>query len=66
MRIYQLGQLPEELYPAVGGKAKGLDLLVRHGFQVPRGFVITDIDHLDEDAVYQAFGRPQQRLGHVD
>ena len=55
MRIYQLGQLPEELYPAVGGKAKGLDLLVRHGFQVPRGFVITDIDHLDEDAVYQAF-----------
>ena len=47
MRIYQLGQLPEELYPAVGGKAKGLDLLVRHGFQVPRGFVITDIDHLD-------------------
>ncbi len=55
MRIFQLGQLPEELYPAVGGKAKGLDLLVRHGFQVPCGFVITDIDHLDEDAVYQAF-----------
>ena len=28
MKIYQLGQLPEEIYPLVGGKAKGLDMLV--------------------------------------
>jgi len=55
MKIYQLGQLPEELYPSVGGKAKGLDMLVRQGFSVPKGFVITEIDHIDEEAIYQAF-----------
>ena len=55
MKIYQLGQLPEEIYPSVGGKAKGLDMLVRHGFIVPKGFVITDTEQIDEDAVYQAF-----------
>ncbi len=55
MRIYRLGSLPEEIYSTVGGKAKGLDQLVRQHFTVPRGFVITDIDKIDEDAVYQAF-----------
>ncbi len=55
MKIYQLGQLPEEIYPSVGGKAKGLDMLVRHGFTVPKGFVITDTDLIDEEAIYQAF-----------
>lgn len=55
MRIYPIGQLPEEIYPFVGGKAKGLDMLVRHGFTVPKGFVITDIEQIDEEAVYQAF-----------
>jgi pyruvate,water dikinase len=55
MKIYQLGELPEAIYPAVGGKAKGLDLLVRHHFNVPNGFVITDIDQIDEKAVCQAF-----------
>lgn len=55
MNIYQLGQLPQERYPEVGGKAKGLDLLVRHHYSVPKGFVITDIDDIDEDAVFRAF-----------
>lgn len=55
MTIYQLGQLPEEIYPSVGGKAKGLDMLVRHGFTVPKGFVITNSSQIDEEAIYQAF-----------
>ena len=55
MTIYPLGELPQDLYPQVGGKAKGLDLLIRNHFPVPRGFVITDIDKIDENAVYQAF-----------
>lgn len=55
MKIYQLGQLPEEIYPSVGGKAKGLDMLVRHGFTIPKGFVITEINQIDETAIYQAF-----------
>ncbi len=55
MKIYQLGQLPEEIYPSVGGKAKGLDMLVRQGFTVPKGFVITDTDQIDEETIYQAF-----------
>ena len=55
MKIYTLGELPESLYPKVGGKAKGLDLLIRQHFKVPKGFVITEIDQIDEEAVYQAF-----------
>jgi len=55
MNIYQLGQLPEDVYSSAGGKAKGLDLLVRHQFPVPKGFVITAIDPVDEEAVYRAF-----------
>ena len=36
MKIYPLGELPESLYAKVGGKAKGLDLLIRHRFTVPK------------------------------
>lgn len=55
MKIEQLGTLAEASYASVGGKASGLDLLVKEGFPVPGGFVITDIDKLDEDAIYEAF-----------
>jgi pyruvate,water dikinase len=55
MKIYALGELPEELHSRVGGKAAGLDLLIRHHFTVPKGFVITEIDSIDEDTLYQAF-----------
>ena len=55
MKIYPLGGLPEDVYPKAGGKAKGLDLLIKHHFTVPKGFVITDIDQIDEAAVYQSF-----------
>lgn len=55
MTIYQLGQVPEAVYPAVGGKASGLDLLVRHHYSVPKGFVVTDMDTMDEEALYHAF-----------
>ncbi len=55
MKIVQLGELPEALYSKVGGKAKGLDLLIRNYFKVPKGFVITEIDQLDEAALYRAF-----------
>lgn len=55
MKIYQLGELPEELHSRVGGKAAGLDLLIRHHFTVPKGFVITEIDSIDETVLYQAF-----------
>ena len=55
MKTEQLGTLAEASYASVGGKASGLDLLVKEGFPVPGGFVITDIDKLDEDAIYEAF-----------
>jgi len=55
MRIFALGNLPEAVYATVGGKASGLDLLIKNGFTVPPGFVITDLDALNEDAVYEAF-----------
>ena len=55
MKIYHLGSLPREMYAKAGGKASGLDLLVRSGFTVPKGFVVTEPEELDEDAVLQAF-----------
>ena len=55
MKIYHLGSLPREMYAKAGGKASGLDLLVRSGFTVPQGFVVTEPEELDEDAVLQAF-----------
>lgn len=55
MKVYQLGNIPEAACARVGGKASGLDLLIKNAFNVPRGFVITDIDTLDEGAVYEAF-----------
>ena len=64
MKIYPLGELPEDLYPKVGGKAKGLDLLIRQHFNVPKGFVITEIDQINKEAVCQAFDalKVQQKL----
>lgn len=55
MKIYQLGNLPQEIYANAGGKASGLDLLVKNGFTVPGGFVLSELEELNEDAVYQAF-----------
>jgi len=61
MTIYRLGRLPDDIYASVGGKAKGLDLLARHQFPIPKGFVMTEIDRIDEDAVYRAFDALEAR-----
>ena len=55
MKIYQLGQLPEDMYPKVGGKAMGLDLLVKNRFSVPKGFVVSETDTIDDNALLEAF-----------
>lgn len=44
MKIYTIGNLPENEYPNVGGKARGLDFLKKNNFTVPDGFIIADID----------------------
>ena len=44
MQIYKLGEVPKELQNSVGGKARGLDKLIKEGFNVPGGFVIIDAD----------------------
>ena len=55
MKIYNLGQIPENKYSDIGGKAKGLDLLIKNNFNVPKGFLITDIDLIDEKMIYDTF-----------
>ena len=55
MKIYKLGDIPENLYPFIGGKARGLDLLIKNGFSVPKGFMITDIDEINEKVIYEAY-----------
>ena len=32
MKIYTLGNIPESLYPSIGGKASGLDELIKKGY----------------------------------
>ncbi|MGN0818191.1 MAG: PEP/pyruvate-binding domain-containing protein [Candidatus Coproplasma sp.] len=48
MKIFSIGQLPEELYELVGGKARGLDFLKKRGYNVPSGFIVTEIEKADE------------------
>jgi len=48
MKIFKLGQIENEYLDKVGGKARGLDGLIRAGFSVPAGFVLADID-LEKD-----------------
>lgn len=38
MKLYLLGDIPQSIYDDIGGKAKGLDQLIKAGFKVPRGF----------------------------
>jgi len=47
-RIYNLQDIPEDLLPQVGGKAKGLYKLQQFGFNVPEAFIITDIDETED------------------
>ena len=56
MNLYKLGNIPEELYPSIGGKAKGIDMLIKHGYHVPKGFLITDLDDgIVEEEIYKLF-----------
>ena len=52
MKIYDLSNIPEEILDKVGGKAKGLYLLNKFSFNVPKGFILIDMaeenDFLDE------------------
>ncbi len=50
MKLYNIENIPEELLPKVGGKARGLNQLIKFGYQVPQAFVITDINEGDDFA----------------
>ena len=52
-KIFDIQSIPDELLPVVGGKARGLNQLIKFGYQVPRAFIITDIDEDEsfDDAV---------------
>ncbi|MCC6737694.1 MAG: hypothetical protein IT452_01505 [Planctomycetia bacterium] len=42
MRVFRLGQLPPEAASSAGGKARGLDALLRAGHPVPPGWAVLD------------------------
>ncbi|MCL2861841.1 MAG: PEP-utilizing enzyme [Firmicutes bacterium] len=42
MKIFNLGEIESDYLSKVGGKARGLDGLIRAGFNVPKGFVLVD------------------------
>jgi len=53
--IYDIGRIPEEALPHVGGKARGLQQLMECGLRVPAGFVVMDAgreEAADEAAAY--------------
>lgn len=43
MKIYDLFSIPDELLSEVGGKARGLYLLKKAGLNVPKGFILYDV-----------------------
>ncbi len=49
-KIYDIKSIPAELLPLVGGKARGLNSLVKFGFEVPEAFVVTGIKAEDDFA----------------
>ncbi len=56
MEIYQLKSIPEEMLSRVGGKAKGLYLLNKYGFEVPRGFILVNVkDEKDFETAYDFY-----------
>jgi len=60
IKTIDLKDIPHELLPEVGGKARGLNQLIKFGYDVPRGFIITGFGENDslEEAVsyYEASG----------
>lgn len=64
MKIYDLAGIPQESLDSVGGKAKGLNQLMKFGFNVPNGFILIDAC-CDEDyeQAYEYF--KSKNLGKV-
>lgn len=62
MKIIKLGNLDEEIYGAVGGKARGLDFLKKQGYNIADGFVVTDIGEIGESE-YQEIEKAFDELG---
>lgn len=46
--IFDINNIPDELLPGVGGKARGLNSLIKYGFSVPEAFIVTDIHDGDD------------------
>lgn len=42
-KTYKIDNIPAELLPQVGGKARGLHLLKKYGYNVPDAFIVTDV-----------------------
>lgn len=56
MEIFNLKSIKEELLSQVGGKAKGLYLLNKYGFNVPNGFILTNIkEEKDFETAYNYY-----------
>lgn len=55
-QVFKLANIPYQLLPQIGGKARGLHQLLQLGFNVPAAFIVTNIDttQLEEAvAMYQ-------------
>ncbi len=64
MQLYDLNAIPGELLDGVGGKAKGLFHLNEYGFNVPGGFIATDVrSEEDFEAAYARY--EEMKLGEV-
>ena len=48
MQIFWLNDVPPALLGELGGKARGLYYLEKHGFKTPKGFVAFEIQDEDE------------------
>lgn len=57
-KIFDIDNIPEEYMPLVGGKARGLNSLIKYGFEVPEAFIVTDLE--DGEDYSAAVGRYEE------
>ncbi len=62
MKIYDLSKIPESILGEVGGKAKGLYMLNKYSFNVPKGFIIIDANEEDDfEKAYEHYAEAGMR-----
>jgi len=57
MKIFALNDIPNEYFHLVGGKARGLNILMKNGYKVPNGYVVCEATESDIDELWSFYSK---------